>query len=66
MGHLGPGNRRLLVYPRVDDSLRAGVSGGAGAGQIAPSIDISQMQGEVPSWLKWIADNKDKVLAVLG
>lgn len=51
---------------KVNDSLSAGVSGGAGAGQIAPSIDISQMQGEVPSWLKWIADNKDKVLAVLG
>lgn len=47
-------------------SDNSSVSGGAGAGGVSPSIDISQMQGEVPSWLKWIADNKDKVLAVLG
>lgn len=38
---------------------------GAGGGATAPSIDLSQWQGEVPSWIKWIADNKDIVIAGL-
>ena len=39
---------------------------GAGAGAISlPSMDLSQWQGEVPEWVKWIADNKDLVIAGL-
>ena len=34
-------------------------------GTNAPSIDLSQWQGEVPSWIQWIADNKDIVIAGL-
>ena len=30
-----------------------------------PSVDLSQWQGEVPSWIQWIADNKDIVIAGL-
>lgn len=40
-------------------------SGGAGGGATAPSIDLSQWQGEIPSWIQWIADNKDIVIAGL-
>lgn len=32
-------------------------------GTISPSVDLSQMQGEIPSWLQWIKDNKDTVLS---
>lgn len=39
--------------------------GGAGGGATAPSIDLSQWQGEIPSWIQWIADNKDIVIAGL-
>lgn len=39
-------------------------TGGAGAG--VPDIDPTKIQGEVPEWLKWIADNKDIVLATLA
>lgn len=39
--------------------------GGAGAGAGLPSIDLSQLQGEVPEWVKWIAENKDLVIAGL-
>lgn len=39
--------------------------GGAGDGATAPSIDLSQWQGEIPSWIQWIADNKDIVIAGL-
>ena len=47
-----------------DKSSKSG--GGAGAGAISlPSMDLSQWQGEVPSWVQWIADNKDLVIAGL-
>ena len=47
-----------------DTSSNSG--GGAGAGDISlPSMDLSQWQGEVPSWVQWIADNKDLVIAGL-
>lgn len=39
-------------------------TGGAGAG--VPDIDPTKIQGEVPEWLKWIADNKDIILATLA
>ena len=42
-------------------------SGGGGAGgAIAPSFDLSKMQGEPPAWLKWIVDNRDLILSILG
>lgn len=49
-----------------DTSSNSG--GGAGAGAISlPSMDLSQLQGEVPEWVKWIAENKDIVIAgILG
>ena len=47
-----------------DTSSNSG--GGAGDGAISlPSMDLSQWQGEVPEWVKWIADNKDLVIAGL-
>ena len=35
-------------------------------GIVTPDFDLSKMQGEPPAWLKWIIDNKDLILAVLG
>lgn len=49
----------------LTDTSDSGTSGGAGGGAIAPSIDPSMLQGEVPDWLKWIADNKDLILAIM-
>ena len=47
-----------------DTSSNSG--GGTGAGAISlPSMDLSQLQGEVPEWVKWIAENKDIVIAGL-
>lgn len=37
-------------------------TGGAGV----PDIDPTKIQGEIPEWLKWIANNKDIVLATLA
>ena len=38
--------------------------GGAGAG--VPSMDLSKMQGEIPSWIKWIAENGPLLLAIVS
>ncbi len=38
----------------------------SGSGITTPSMDLSNIQGEVPSWLKWIIDNKDLLLSVLA
>lgn len=46
----------------LTDTSSTGTSGATGGGAIAPSIDPSMMAGEVPDWLKWIADNKDLVI----
>ena len=39
---------------------------GASAGTIAPSVDLSGLQGDIPSWLQWIIDNKDLVLSIIS
>ena len=39
---------------------------GGGAGGGTPSMDLSQMQAEIPSWIQWIADNKETVLGFLA
>lgn len=50
----------------LSDTSDGGTSGGAVGGAIAPSIDPSILQGEVPDWLKWIADNKDLILSIMA
>ena len=44
----------------LQDTSTSGTSGAT-----VPSVDLSQWQGEVPSWIQWIADNKDIVIAGL-
>ena len=61
-------NKQIASFDEMnvlnDTSSNSG--GGAGAGAISlPSMDLSQWQGEVPEWVKWIADNKDIVIAGL-
>ena len=41
-------------------------SGGGGGGVATPEFDLSALEGEPPKWLKWIADNKDIILAVMA
>ena len=40
-------------------------NGTTGAMGALPSVDLSQMQGEVPGWIKWIAENKELILSSL-
>lgn len=39
-----------------------GIGGGGGAGLVAPTLELG---GEVPEWIKWIAENKDLVISAL-
>lgn len=55
----------MNVLTDTSDSGTSG-GGGAGGGAVAPSIDPSMLQGEIPDWLKWLADNKDLILAVMA
>lgn len=41
-----------------------GIGGGAG-GLATPDIDLAKLQGDIPAWIKWIAENKDIVIAGL-
>ena len=61
-------NKQIASFDEMnvlnDTSSNSG--GGAGSGAISlPSMDLSQWQGEVPEWVKWIAENKDLVIAGL-
>ena len=61
-------NKQIASFDEMnvlnDTSSNSG--GGAGADAISlPSMDLSQWQGEVPEWVKWIAENKDIVIAGL-
>lgn len=48
------------------NTVSSSSSAGGGADISAPNVDLTGLQGEVPSWLKWIVDNKDKILAIMG
>lgn len=47
----------------LQDSADTSSSGGSGA--VAPSFDLSDMNGEVPAWVKWIAENGNIVLKII-
>ena len=55
----------MNILTDTSDSGTSG-GGGAGGGAVAPSIDPSMLQGEVPDWLQWIVDHKDEILAVMA
>lgn len=46
-------------------NILSDTSGGGDTGVATPSFDLSQIEGDVPEWIKWIADNKDIVIAGL-
>lgn len=48
----------------LSDSSNSSSGVGTSVGGI-PSMDLSGMQGEVPSWLQWIIDNKEAVLGII-
>lgn len=47
----------------TEQGLAGGVSGGAGF--TPPSVNLQDWQGEIPEWLRWIAEHKDDVIKAL-
>lgn len=61
-------NKQIAGFDEMNVLNDTSSSSGGGAGSDAislPSMDLSQWQGEVPSWVQWIAENKDIVIAGL-
>ena len=56
----------LQTTPFDEMNVLSDTSSSGKSGAVAPSIDPSMLQGEVPDWLKWIVDNKDLILAVMA
>lgn len=49
----------------LQDNSSAGGGGGGAAATGTPGFDLSKLQGDVPGWIKWIADNGEVILGVL-
>lgn len=59
-------NKQLAGFDEMNILSDTSSAGGAGGADIkAPNIDLTGMQGEVPSWVQWIVDNKDLIIAAL-
>ena len=61
-------NKQLAGFDEMNvlsDTSSSGAGGTGGADITAPNIDLTGMQGEVPSWVQWIVDNKDLIIAAL-
>ena len=56
----------LQTTPFDEMNVLSDTSSSGTSGAVAPSIDPSMLQGEVPDWLKWIADNKDLILSIMA
>lgn len=41
-------------------------SGGSGSDFTMPSTDLGNMDMEVPGWMKWILDNGDLIISIIG
>lgn len=57
--------KSLLGFDDINQ-LQDNNSSDSSGGSIAPSVDLSNWQGEVPEWLQWIIDNKDVLISVLA
>lgn len=56
----------LQTTPFDEMNVLSDTSSSGTRGAVAPSIDPSMLRGEVPDWLKWIADKKDLILSVIS
>ncbi len=56
----------LQTTPFDEMNVLSNTSSSGKSGAVAPSIDPSMLQGEIPVWLKWIADNKDLILSIMA
>ena len=62
-------NKQLAGFDEInilsDTSSTGGAGGASGVDITASNIDLTGLQGEIPSWVQWIVDNKDLIIAAL-
>lgn len=56
----------LQTTPFDEMNVLSDTSSSGTSGAVAPSIDPSVLQGEIPDWLKWIVDNKDLIFSIFA
>ena len=56
----------LQTTPFDEMNVLSDTSSSGTSGVVTPSIDPSMLQGEIPDWIKCIADNKDLILSVIS
>ena len=57
-------NKQLAGFDEMNVLSDAG--GGTGGAGATPSVDLTQIQGDVPEWIKWLGENGNIIIAVLG
>lgn len=50
---------------RLTDTDTGTSAGAGGTGMVMPSMDLSEIQGEPPEWLKWILDNGETIAKII-
>lgn len=56
----------LQTMPFDEMNVLSDTSSSGTSGAIAPSIDPTQLAGDIPDWLQFIVDNKDLILSVIS
>ena len=60
-------NKQLAGFDEMNVLQAPSSGGGADGTDIkAPNIDLTGLQGEIPSWVQWIVDNKDILISALS
>lgn len=59
-------SKTTASFDEINTVSSSSSSGGGGGADIsAPNVDLTGIQGEIPSWVQWIADNKDLLISAL-
>ena len=59
-------SKTTASFDEINTVSSSSSSGGGGGADIsAPNVDLTGIQGEIPSWVQWIADNKDLLISTL-
>lgn len=58
-------NKQLSGFDEMNILSDSSSSSGGGGSVDIPSFDLTNWGTEIPGWIKWIADNKDLILAAL-
>lgn len=56
----------LQAMPFDEMNILQDTSSSGTSGAVAPTIDPSMLAGNIPDWLKWLAEHRDEILATIA